>query len=108
MRQFQRFTRRLLHLLVRRFDLGRRHLEADFAQVEIVELPRQIEQCRVALGAHPRDNRGDRRVHIGRLLAFQPEQRLEAVLEIRISGVEPRGHGDARSGAGLGARVRRL
>ena len=93
MRQLQRFARRLIDVLVRRLDLGRRHLEADFAQIEIVELPRELDQCRVTLGAYARDDGGDRRVHVGRLLAFQPEQQLEAVLEIWISGLEPRGHG---------------
>ena len=43
--------------------------------------------------AHVRDDGGDRRVDVGGLLALQPSSALEAVLEIAVSGLEPRGHG---------------
>ena len=63
-------------------------------EIELVVAQRELGERGVALGAHPRDDGGDRVVDVGRLLALLRKQRLEAVLEIGISGVKPHGHGE--------------
>ena len=94
-------------------DLGRGHANACRGEVEPVEAARQLDERRVAVLAHVRDDGAHGLVDVLGGLALGREKGRERALEVGVGGGQVHGHGLARPAAATAppscvSRLRRI